>query len=54
MEINQSIEVTQKQYIILITKCKGLLFHRKENDKYFIKITKQKFINYIKNIIITN
>ena len=51
MEINKSIEVTPKQYGDLIIKCKGLLFHRKENNKYFIKITKAKYINHIKNFI---
>ena len=35
---NTSVEVTEKQYNAVIVRCAGIIAHRIENGKYFIKL----------------
>lgn len=50
------IEVTEKQYKILIVKCAGIIVHRYDEKakKYYIKVWNIGAINFIKEILESN
>ena len=47
MKAKEKIEVTKSQCNIAAVKYSGHIFHRKEGDKYFIKIANQKNVDEI-------
>ena len=48
----EEIEVTEQQYLTVIVKCAGVLFHRKAEGKYYIKpIGTNSYEKYIKDYI---
>lgn len=40
---NTAIEITESQYKRLIANCSGMLFHRIENGKYYIRVCDMRF-----------
>lgn len=51
IEVNQPIEVSKKQYDFIVSNFSGIVFHRKQNDKYFVKVGLKKYIPYIEAIL---
>lgn len=51
--IDKEIEVNEKQYNVLREHFSGVIAHRKENHKYYIKIWYSKYeeliLNFLKN-----
>jgi hypothetical protein len=45
------IEVSKKQYDIIINDFSGVVAHRTENGKYFVKVLLMKYSKFIKQII---
>jgi len=48
MKPNEPIEVTKKQYDRLIVDCAGIIAHRAENGRYWIKLMMPKFKHFVK------
>lgn len=45
------ILVTEDQYRRLIVKCAGIIAHRQEEGKFYIKVLLMKHANFVKNIL---
>jgi hypothetical protein len=56
MEIkyNTSIEVSQKQYGIIMNRHHGICAGRREGDKYFIKVLFMKYAKDVETDLINN
>ena len=58
VQMDREIEISQKQYNIVNTKCSGVIFHRTENTeigkKYFIKPCWEKYIKEVFKILKEN
>jgi hypothetical protein len=56
MEIkyDTSIEVSQKQYGICMSRYHGICAGRREGDKYFIKVLFMKFAKDVETYLINN
>jgi hypothetical protein len=51
MSINQSIEVTKEQYKRIIPSCNGMVFHKSVDGKYFIKVTRERYLEQVKELL---
>ena len=45
------LEVNEKQYNNIIANLSGLIFHRIENGKFFIKLVSSKYAPYLKQYL---
>lgn len=45
------IEVTEKQYNILVRDCCGIIAHRKSDGKFYIKVWVMKYKKLVQQII---
>jgi len=55
IQLDREIEISQKQYNIVNTKCSGLVFHRSElGKKFFIKLCWEKYKKEVFNILKEN
>ncbi len=49
--VNTPFEVNENQYKLLIPQFDGVIAHREENGKYYIKVMISKYIPIIKQIL---
>jgi hypothetical protein len=48
----EAIEVTEAQYLIIINKCAGVVFHKKAEGKFYIKpIGLNSYEKYVKDFL---
>jgi hypothetical protein len=50
--VNTEIEVTKDQFRILVSNLSGIIAHRKENDKYYIKCMWSKYCPIVDKILL--
>jgi len=51
MKRGEETEVTKEQYDVLKTKLSGVVFHRTEGEKYFIKVHMEKYFEQVKTFL---
>lgn len=54
IEYDKPIEVTKKQYSILMVKLSGVVAGREENGKYFVKVWLMGYKHIVEKIIKNN
>lgn len=45
------IEVTEKQFTILMSTCGGIVAGRQEKGKFYIKVWFMKYVDHVKRIL---
>lgn len=51
IEYDKEIEVSEEQYLLVLKEFSGVIAHRQENDKYFIKVLLMKYAGLIERIL---
>ena len=51
IKYDTEIEVTAAQYSVLTTHLAGIVAHRQEAGKYYIKVLLMKYSKYVKQIL---
>ena len=49
--VNTKIEVTRNQYKILVSELSGIVAHKSENGKYYIKCLLSKYCPFVDMVI---
>jgi len=53
LKYNVKTEVSENQYNILKTQAAGIIAHKKENGKFYIKLWLPKYRDFVNNILNT-
>lgn len=51
IEYDKEIEVSEEQYILILKIFSGIIAHRQENGKYFIKVLRMQYAGHIEKIL---
>lgn len=54
LKYNVPVEVSKKQYDAVIVRCAGIIAHKIENSKYYIKLWIPKYRNEVLEILNQN
>jgi len=54
LKYNEAVEVSKKQYDAVTSKCSGIVAHREENGKYYIKVWLMSYVNFVIKLLKEN